>query len=289
MRNFFFFKHVRELNEAGEYRHELKALPGQVTYDVTTRSLTAVVTERKVQCSVAMRQVVMHSPIDAVFGVKIEGRTPYAASLKTYTRNDQRFYRVDELVKHEDFPPEMLSAYNTLIHTREPEIGFAEARQAQEPAPQPAQRAAQPQGDIPVTMLNLNAGASLMRSVMASDIAAELELQDRINLSRFFDRAAAGLVVFEYIKNGDGSRRRALGTRNPDIIHAYAQMQGSNEHARGDGSFDGVHVNYYDIERGDWRSFTAERLMSVDVLAFAPATDMAAVNRIAGAWGAAVA
>ena len=286
MRNFYFFRHTLERNAQGEFRHELRALPGQTTYSLCPRGPVAVLTTQKVQCSNELRHTLLSAPVGAVFGMKITGNTAWASCLKTYTRNNILFYRVDNAVLMDGCTDEdMIAAYRLLCRTEEPEMTFTDGET-------PASGSADASADslapaTTATMRGLNATAPLLRAVLVGDAASGLDSGDLILLSRFFDRAAAGVIVFSYLKNSTGNIRRAIGTRNPEIIRRYAAMQGSSESSpRSAQPFDGVHVNYYDLERGDWRCFTADNLTHVSTEHFAPASDMGGVDRMAIHWSA---
>lgn len=290
MRNFYFFKHIREYNNSGEYRHELQALPGQVTYNIATRSSTPVLTTQKVQCSNVMRRKVCDSDIGTVFGMKIVGNTPYAASLKTYLRNEINFYRVDDAVSMDECrDEEMLTAYRVLLNTEEPTLPMdtaAEEEPARAGGGTPASGT-----EYPARMTDLNATAPLMRAVAMGPAAHSMENADMILVSRFFDRATSGILSFTYVKNSDGFRRRALGTRNSQAIEAYAAEHGIRrpENRNGNTPFDGEHVVYFDLERGEWRSFTAERLLSIDMNSFIPADRAEEISAAVERWNSAAA
>lgn len=65
-----------------------------------------------------------------------------------------------------------------------------------------------------------------------------------------------GVVNFTYMKK-DGSIRHATGTTRLDSIPVEDHPKGTGRQA------DGV-VNYFDLEKSEWRSFREENLVSID-------------------------
>lgn len=262
MINYYFFKSGFETNAQGERRMRLRALPGQSTYSIATNSLVAVRTEMTVQASSESLHRIINAPEGTIWGVKIEGRTSHAASLKVYHRNNIDFYRVENAVHQEEFPAEMAAAYRIVANTVEPEIPMTAAEGAD-----PANVAAEPQ-ETTDRQQQLPESAFVPDEATKGIVAAirqragefGLEDHDILALSRLADRLAAGVVVFSYTKNSTGERRIAYGTRNRSVINAFSTSSVSD--TRASQPFDGEHFYYYDLQRNAWRNFTVDNFLS---------------------------
>lgn len=64
-----------------------------------------------------------------------------------------------------------------------------------------------------------------------------------------------GMVHFAYMKK-DGSIREAWGTINPDIVRKYVNGSGISRERY-------ATTAYFDVERGAWRSFRWESIVTV--------------------------
>lgn len=68
----------------------------------------------------------------------------------------------------------------------------------------------------------------------------------------------SGVVEFTFVKK-NGETRHAKGTTNPVIL----EMEGATPKGAGYELSDET-IRYYDLEKGGWRSFCADSLVSVD-------------------------
>lgn len=256
MINYFFFKLCRELNAQNELRAVLHPLPGQFTYDPESRGFAAVNTNLKVQVPLATNAIVVRSATGDIFGTEISGSTNNRARLPLYSRNEDKFYRAETLVKAENFSPAMQAAFERLMGAGTP------AQSAPQAAPQ--QAAQQPNRER-TTFLN----PSQMISTKSFIESVEAHLSDEevhpLAISRLLDKMMLGVVKFSYRKSSDDSIREAYGTRNADII---AQMRehfnladDSPEREGRRTDTDGGHFFYFDIEKKAFRNFCTENFI----------------------------
>lgn len=265
MINYYFFKSGFETNAQGERRMRLRALPGQSTYSIATNSLVAVRTDMTVQANSESLHRIINAPEGTIWGIKIEGRTSHAASLKVYHRNNIDFYRVENAIHQEEFPAEMAAAYRIVANTVEPEIPMAAAEGTDRGnvAAEPQETTARQQRQqLPESALVPDeATKGIVAAIRQRAGEFGLEDHDILALSRLADRLAAGVVVFSYTKNSTGERRIAYGTRNRSVINAYSTSSVSD--TRASQPFDGEHFYYYDLQRNGWRNFTVDNFLSV--------------------------
>ena len=254
MINYYFFRLYRERNLQGELRAVLHALPNQQTYDPSSRSIVPVNTNLKVQVPSAINSVVVRSATGDIFGVEICGSTLNRTRLPLYSRNEDKFYRVEELVKAENFSPSMIAAFENVMGA---------SSQMQTPLQ------ADPDAQAPVAQ-NLENTTFLSLSQMISSKAFIGAVKDCVDtdttlaLSRLHDKMMLGVVKFSYRKSSDDSVREAFGTLNRDII---ARLRGANEdddERRSRGEADGSHFFYFDIERKAIRNFCTENFLSFE-------------------------
>ena len=274
MVNYFFFISELRRNEQGEMRTVLVPLPNQTTWNNSTRGLVPVRTDLHVQADSESLGRIVRTPIGTFWGVCIEGNTPLAASLKTYHRNDRDFYRVTNVVKEEDFDDNMALAYREVTSRREPELpmdGTSSTANTQNT------RNTQNAQGMPIVHEKLAASRDFIEGLKNS--TEDLSNSDMLKLARLYDMLTLGTVRFSYIKNADSSTRRALGTRNPDIIRLQMILTDGNDQRanavandqRGRTPFDGVHVTYFDLDRCGWRSFTVDNYIDTEDGSFTPA------------------
>ena len=275
MVNYFFFISEMRMNEQGEMRTVLRALPNQTTWNNHTRTLVPVRTDLHVQADSDSLGRIVRTPLGTIWGICIEGNTPHAASLKTYHRNNRDFYRADDCVKDDDFDADMMAAYREVRNRREPELPMGDTATeapAQTPsanAPEAATRRVTPAG--PAIHDRLAVGRDFIEGLKNS--TEDLSNGEMLMLARLYDRLVQGVVRFTYVKNADSSTRQAIGTRNPDVIRR-AMPEDAEEairDRRASTPFDGVHVAYFDLERLGWRSFTVENFVAYDNASFVPA------------------
>lgn len=269
MVNFFFFRSEIRRNAQGEMRTVLRAVPGQTTFNLRSRSLVPVRTDLHVQADSASLGRIVREPIGTVYGIRISGTTAHKASLKVYHRNDTDYYRADDCVRESDFPEDMAAAWRVVSATREPELNMNASPEAdRQPRPEILEGA--------YVNDRLSAGREFVATIKAHAGENGLTDSEIIALSRLNDRLAAGVVSFGYIKNSDGSLRAAVGTRNREVIERVAGSENADGE-RGSGAFDGTHISYFDLQRRAWRSFTANNLVDVpssfneDMNTFVPA------------------
>lgn len=70
------------------------------------------------------------------------------------------------------------------------------------------------------------------------------------------DALKKGVVTFQFKKN-DGTIRTAKGTTNLGIINENYSFKG------GDGPEKYGYTSYWDVEKGDWRCFSDNRLVAI--------------------------
>lgn len=250
MINYYFFRLCRERNLQGELRAVLHALPGQHTYDPESRGFVEVNTNLKVQVPSAINSVVVRSSTGDIFGTEISGSTNNRARLPLYSRNEDKFYRAETLVKAENFSPTMMSAFEDLM---------GNSFQAQTPLQ------ADPDAQAPAAQ-NLENTTFLSLSQMISSKAFIGAVKDCVNadttlaLSRLHDKMMLGVVKFSYRKSSDDSVREAFGTLNRDIIARL--RDDDDDSSRGRGEADGSHFFYFDIEKKAFRNFCTENFLS---------------------------
>lgn len=248
MVNYYFFKSKYQLNAQGEYRVILRAVPSQSTYDIGTRTIVPVRTDMRVQADSESLGRIVRSTVGTIWGIRLEGRTPHAASLKIYSRMGSEFYRAEHCVREDNFDEAMAAAWRIVNGTVEPEIQM----------PVTTEDTAQAEKYIHE---RLSAGSDFVATVKAHAGENCLGGREVIALSRLYDRLCAGIVKFKYTKNSDGSERSAIGTRNAEVIRQYGQAEAAAA-PESRQPFDGTHVTYFDLQRRAWRSFTADNFLT---------------------------
>jgi len=252
MKKFYFFISEMRLNEQGQMRTVLRALPGQTTYEPETRGVTAVDTELPVQTDSESLGRICRAVLGTKWGIIVEGNTQHSTRLKVYHRDGSAFYRIDgcipegEFLNHEG----MSEAYSLLTYPERPE-----PQEAAQPAATTTATSGLHVDETDIINANLTKGynfVTALREHVSDD-------DDILAMSRLYDRLQNGVVAFRYLKNADGSERLAIGTRNPNIIRAYGAEPTSPREERG--GFDGIHVGYFDLQRHAWRSFTSENFI----------------------------
>ena len=99
-----------------------------------------------------------------------------------------------------------------------------------------------------------------MDAVRASVIAhrtgnSELGMVKAMMIETLKAKLLCGVAHFIYVKK-DGSLREAWGTCNPSLAHAKTN-------GRGESRENYATTAYFDVERGEWRSFRWETILKV--------------------------
>lgn len=255
MTNFFFFRSEYQVNAQGERRMVLRAVPGQSTFDIHTRSVVPVRTDLHVQADSDSLGRIVRNPVGTIWGIRVTGSTEHAASLKTYTRNGRQFYRAEDCARESDFDSPMTAAWLIVNGTVEPDIEFPETQEGTT-----SETSSRQEDTTVLHETTIAGGRDFVAAIREHAAENGLDPLDVIALSRLRDRLAAGVVRFRYEKNSDGSERTAIGTRNPDVISSHGGDPTGNRENRL--PFDGTHVGYFDLQRRAWRSFTADNFLS---------------------------
>lgn len=266
MTKHYFFKTVR-ING----HQKLRALPGQTTYKDYRHQFEPVDTEINVQTPRPARTIQCSYPDGTVFIAKIEGVTYRDTKLLVHTRGGETLYRLEQICY-----PVMNSDAEYLDMSHKPTDGMladygiyltaqANAQPAAQPAPAQETSSAAPTED-PTANLSIN-GEELLKlgklgleEIRAIDSRVNSDILNKI--CRVRDLMAIGIVKFTYRKQNDDIRV-AYGTRMSSIIPpALRNNERLNE------APDGVHFNYFDIQKRDWRCFCTDCFIDIDTSFF---------------------
>ena len=282
MKQFYFFVVKNERNASGQNRTVLHPIPGQNTrpgyYD------TPVDPALKVQLSLGENTKAVRLSEGAIVGVCHEGANVQRCALKSYSRANVPFYRTEaEIFLVYSNNDRDVSVPNLTVANAEMMIAYAQvtsaACAASEASDSPlAERAdscdiSSPESETPASSPSRTAQVVTFNpeELRLIEDSLRLEMNERealtklLTISQIKDRVAVGVARFTYIKQ-NGETRVAYGTRNREVMQ-QVEYRGTNNQDR-TRQQDGGHFVYFDLGRGDWRSFCTPDIVSCDVSFF---------------------
>lgn len=278
MYRYYFFE-----NKRVDGRMKLFPLPGQTTYanhGSTAAPEEAVNVETEVQMNILDRALVCSYPSCTRFGVRMEGNSRRQVRLMAYSDRGRTYYKASGIVP-------ILFDSDGEIHTSE-EV-YNENREAVRVHPDEAMIAeyrgyiARQNNDLlsgveeheeAVSEHGTDAAAAAIPTVSAGRLEkvrsignylADLGVSSvnrrskKYYISLLLDIMSTAGAKFCYHKQ-NGDLRDAVGTLCESIISEInpAALEDPRERQGADGTEDGGHVVYFDIEKQDWRSFCVE-------------------------------
>lgn len=294
MKQFYFFRITRELNESRQYRTVIHPLPGQTTYKTARNRFHPLDPALKVQLCSAQNHLACQLSFGDIIGVAHEGETAKACRICEYSRNNILFYRTAAKIYYigdengvntscgvsglENAPADMIEAYtraypsdNAPTENNNPVTeNTAQAASVHQQVYDTPFVAATPMPENPEEIAQIEAH-------LLNFFSEREALNKLLIISQIRDRVRLGVARFTYRKQNDDIRV-AYGTRNADVmrqISMHGQM-GVTQGRQGDGG----HFNYFDVQARDWRCFCTEDILSVEttVLITDPATIQGLTN-----------
>ena len=278
MYRYYFFE-----NKRVDGRMKLFPLPGQTTYanhGSTAAPEEAVDVDIEVQMNILDRALVCSYHPCTTFGVRMEGNSRRQVRLMAYSDRGRTYYKASGIVpilfdsdgeihtSEEVYnenregvrvrPNEaMIAEYRAYVSRQNSDLlsGIEEEEEATSEHGVDAATAAIPA----VTAGRLEKVRSVGNYLADLGIGAASRKTTKYHISLLLDIMSTAGAKFSYRKQ-NGDLRNAVGTLCESIISDInpAALEDPRERQGADGTEDGGHVVYFDIEKQDWRSFCVE-------------------------------